>query len=164
MPSAGPARGLIDALLAITLVAFALTSFGFDRAAALDLVAADSPDPFGRWLHWYGIRFDPLVAANPLFLRVMSGVSAFVFGPFYLWAARALWRGDPRLARPAEIYLALMIYSMVVHVAVELWGELPAPDRVVLALVYAPYLVVPFALVRRARALHSAKGRSSAGA
>lgn len=159
-----PRRSTLDALVVVTLVAFAVTSLGFDRAAAMDLVAADSPDPFGRWLYWYGLRFDPLVAANPLFLRVMSGVSAFAFGPFYLWAARALWRGDGRLRRPAEIHAALMTYSMLVHVAVELWGDLPAPDRLVLALVYAPYLLVPVVLVRRARAAQRANGRSSDGA
>lgn len=142
-------RPLLDACLVATLIAFAATSLLFDRAAALDHVAPDSTDPFGRWLWQFGTSYDPLVAQNPLFLRIMSGVSAFVFGPFYLWAARALWRGDPRLRVPALVYASTMLYSMFVHIAVELVGELPPPDLVVFALVYAPYCALPVALVAR---------------
>lgn len=142
-------RPMADAFLVATLLAFAATSLLFDRAAALDHVAPDSPDPFGRWLWQFGNAYDPLVAQNPLFLRVMSGLSAFVFGPFYLWAARALWRGDGRLRVAALVWACAMTYSMVVHVAVELWGELPPTDLLVFALVYAPYCALPVALVAR---------------
>jgi EXPERA (EXPanded EBP superfamily) len=139
-----------DGLVLVTLVGFAATSFLFDRAAALDLVAPDSADPFGRALWSYGQRFDPLVAENPLFLRVMSGISAFVFGPFYLWAARALWRADPRLLGVAPWYAAAMLYSMVVHIVVELRHEVPPPDTVLLLLIYLPYVALPLALPWRA--------------
>jgi EXPERA (EXPanded EBP superfamily) len=142
-------RSRFDVLLAATMLAFAVTSLLFDRAAALDLVAADSPDLFGRLLWQFGVAYDPLVAHNPLFLRVMSGVSAFGFGPFYLWGARALWRGDPRLRVPALVYASVMSYSMLVHVAVELHGELPPPDLLVFVLVYAPYCALPIALLAR---------------
>jgi hypothetical protein len=142
-------RTTLDAMLVATMVAFAGTSFLFDRAAALDHVSPDSSDPFGRWLWWFGTNYDPLVAANPWFLRVMSGISAFVMGPFYLWAARALWRGDPRLKAPALIYAAVMLYSMVVHIAVEVWGDMPPPNLVVFTLMYAPYCALPILLVRR---------------
>lgn len=139
-----------DALVLVTLVAFAATSFLFDRAAAMDLVAPDSADPFGRALWAYGKRFDPLVADNPLFLRVMSGISAFVFGPFYLWAARALWRGDARLVTASHWYAAAMLYSMVVHVTVELRHEVPPPDLLIAFGVYVPYVVLPLVLPWRA--------------
>lgn len=149
-------RTLFDAFLVATMVAFAATSFLFDRAAALDLVAADSPDPFGRMLWQFGTSYDPLVAQNPLFLRVMSGISAFAFGPFYLWAARALWRGDERLRIPAIVYACTMSYSMVVHVAVEFLGELPPTDTLIFALVYAPYCILPAALLARVGARRTA--------
>jgi hypothetical protein len=148
---APPRHTGLDAILLLTLLSFAATSLLFDRAAAMDLVAPDSVDPFGRALHWFGARWDPLVAANPQFLRVMSGISAFVMGPFYLWAARALRRGDPRLHGAALIYMVAMLYSMVVHVWVELFGELPPPDKLVFALIYAPYCALPVALWWRTR-------------
>ena len=140
-----------DGLIIATLLSFAATSFLFDRAAAMDLVAPDSIDPFGRALHWYGVRYDPLVAENPLFLRIMSGISAFVFGPFYLWAARALWRGDARLHRASLLYGAAMIYSMVVHVLVEVWHDVSPPSPIILVGVYLPYVALPLALPRRAK-------------
>jgi hypothetical protein len=144
-----PRRSLLDAMLVATMVAFAGTSFLFDRAAALDLVAPDSSDPFGRWLWWFGTNYDPLVAENPWFLRVMSGISAFVMGPFYLWAARALWRNDPRLRVPALVYAVAMTYSMIVHIAVELWGATPPPSLLVFTMMYLPYCALPILLVRR---------------
>jgi hypothetical protein len=146
-------RTFADAAIIATLVGFAATSLLFDRAAALDLVARDSADPFGRMLWWFGTHYDPLVAQNPWFLRVMSGISAFVFGPFYLWAAMALWRRNASLRLPALVYASTMLYSMVVHVAVEVWGDVPPPDLVVFSLVYLPYVVLPVALALRSRRL-----------
>lgn len=146
-------RTFADAAIAATLVGFAATSLLFDRAAALDLVAVDSPDPFGRMLWWFGTTYDPLVAQNPWFLRVMSAISAFVYGPFYLWAALALWRRNASLRTPALIYASTILYSMIVHVAVEVWGDLPPPSLLIFGLVYAPYCVLPVALVMRCRQL-----------
>ena len=97
------------------------------------------------------MRYDPLVVANPLFLQVMSGISAFVFGPLYFWLARGLWRRDPKVRAPALFWVVAMIYSMIVHVAVELWGELPPPNLMVFVGVYAPYVVVPLLVAWRVR-------------
>ena len=146
-----PRRPLLDAFLVATLCAFAATSMLVDRTAALDIIGPDSADPFARAMYWYGVRYDPLVVANPLFLQVMSAISAFVFGPLYLWLARALWRRDAAIRVPALLYVVAMLYSMVVHVAVEVWGELPPPNMLVFVGVYTPYLVVPLLLAWRVR-------------
>ena len=136
-------------MLAATFLGFAATSFLFDRAAALDWVGPDVADPFGRALWWFAQRWDPLVGQNPLFLRVMSGISAFVFGPFYLVLAWALVKGRAWIRTPAIAYAVVMLYSMVVHVAVELWGELPPPNLPVFFGVYAAYVIAPIVLLRR---------------
>jgi hypothetical protein len=149
---------VLDAFLVATLCAFAATSLLCDRTAALDIIGPDSADPFARAVYWYGVRYDPLVVANPLFLQVMSGISAFVFGPFYLWLARALWRRDARARLPALLWVVAMLYSMVVHVAVEIWGELPPPNVAVFVAVYTPYLVVPLLVAWRMRALGAPTG------
>ncbi len=141
----------IDAFFVVTFASFAATSFLFDRTAALDIVGPDSADPFARALYWYGVRYDPLVVANPLFLRVMSAISAFVFGPFYVWLVRGFLRRDERIRTPAVVYGWVMLYSMVVHVAVELWGELPPPNLPVFFGVYAMYVVAPALLLWRMR-------------
>lgn len=141
----------LDAFLVATFAAFALTSFLFDRCAALDIVAPDSADPFARALWWYGQRYDPLVAANPLFLQVMSAISAFVFGPFYLYLCHGLLKARPQIRIPSIVYGWIMIYSMLVHVAVELWGDLPPPNLVVFWGVYLGYALAPALLLWRMR-------------
>lgn len=142
---------LLDALLIATFASFALTSFLFDRTAALDIVGPDSSDPFARAVWWYGNKYDPLVAANPLFLQVMSGLSAFVFGPFYLYLCHGLWKRSPSVRVPAIAYAWTMLYSMVVHTAVELWGDLPPPNLLVFVGVYAIYGIAPALLLWRMR-------------
>lgn len=144
-------RSLSDAFLVATLCAFAATSLLVDRTAALDIIGPESADPFARAMYWYGVRYDPLVVANPLFLQVMSAISAFVFGPLYLWLARALWRRDSAIRVPALLYSVAMLYSMIVHVAVELWGEMPPPNMLVFVGVYTPYVLVPLLLAWRVR-------------
>lgn len=141
----------IDAFFVVTFASFALTSFLFDRTAALDIIGPDSADPFARAIYWYGVRYDPLVLENPLFLQVMSGISAFVFGPFYLWLVRGFVRRDERIRIPAIVYAWMMLYSMVVHLAVELWGELPPPNIPVFVGVYAIYVIAPVLLLWRMR-------------
>lgn len=140
-------RRSIDAFFVVTFVAFALTSFLFDRTGAIDNIAPDSGDPFARAMYWYGVRYDPLIVANPLFLQVMSGISAFVFGPLYLVLAWGLHHERPWFRTPAVVWAWLMLYSMVVHVAVELWGDHPPPDLLVFTGVYAFYAVVPVLLL-----------------
>lgn len=144
-------RTALDAMLTLTFLGFAATSFLFDRAAGLDWVGPDTADPFGRALYWYGVKYDPLVAANPLVLRLMSAISAFIFGPFYLVLARGLWRGSASIRTPAIVYGWVMLYSMVIHIVYELWGELPPPNLAVFAGVYAPYVVAPALLLWRLR-------------
>jgi hypothetical protein len=142
----------IDLFFVATFAGFAATSLLFDRTAALDIIGPDSIDPFARALYWYAIRYDPLVVENPLFLRLMSAISAFVFGPLYIYLAHGFWRQRARIRTAGLVYGWVMVYSMVVHIVVELWGELPPPNLVVFWLVYAIYLVVPILLLWRLRA------------
>jgi len=138
-----------DRILAITLLGMAIAAFTMDRSAAMDLCAPDSPDPFGRALWGYGERYDPLVSANPHFLRVMSGISAFVFGPIELALAWGLWKQRTGVRAPAIGWSVAMLYSMVVHTIVEFWGSMPPPHPGIALAAYAAYIVVPLVLLRR---------------
>ncbi|MCH9686283.1 MAG: DUF2781 domain-containing protein [Deltaproteobacteria bacterium] len=149
MPTSG--SRFWDWVIVVTLLAMALAAFTMDRSAALDLCAADSADPFGRALWGYGERYDPLVSNNPHFLRVMSGISAFVFGPLELLIAYGIWKQRPWVRTPAFAWSVAMLYSMVVHTIVELWGPMPPPNPVIAVSAYAAYIVVPIALLWRMR-------------
>ena len=142
-------RHPIDLVLVVSFAGFFVTSVVFDRLAALDLVRADSSDPIARALWQYGAAYDPLVAQNPVFLRVMSWISAFVFGPFYLVLVYALVRRRTWIRVPAIIYASCILYSMIVHVVVELMWPEPPPDLVVFAFVYGAYAIAPTLLLVR---------------
>lgn len=144
-----PGRSRLDLALAATLLGFAATSLLFDRAAAMDAVGPESADPFGRALWLYGTKFDPLVAENPLFLRVMSGISAFVFGPFYFVLAWGLAKRRDFIRVPTIVWATAMLYSMVVHVVVELACATPPPNLPVFFGVYAAYVAAPILLLWR---------------
>lgn len=139
-----------DRWLVAGLVIFALTSVFVDRLAAMDVDFNGD----GWWLgvlRWYGENYDPLFLANPQWLRVMSGISAFIFGPAYLVIAWATVRGENAIRTPALVLASTLLYSMVVHLWMELYGEYPVPNLPVLLAVYAPYAAMPFALFWRFR-------------
>ena len=144
----------LDQLLIFGFLTFAFTSFCFDRLAAThaDLEQVDSF--FARYLVEYGRAVDPLVLANPLWLRIMSGISAFLMGPFYLIMVRAFVRGDERIRIPALVYVCAIAYSLVVHLGVEFLGDIKPLNLPVFWATYAPYMVVPLLLAWRMRHPH----------
>jgi hypothetical protein len=139
-----------DRYFILCFLLFACTSLFVDRLAAID---ADfcGEQRMGGALCWYGQHIDPLFLANPQWLRVMSGVSAWVFGPLYLLLAWAFWRGVETARGPAQAWAIAILYSLVVHLYMEFFGEYPTPRPVVLLLVYLPYVIVPFAVIVRMR-------------
>lgn len=139
-----------DRLFVIGLVMFAATSLLVDRLAALDVDVCAEQRMFGA-LCWYGRNIDPLYLANPQWLRVMSGISAWVFGPLYLLLAWGFWRGVDAIREPARAWSWVMIYSMVVHLWMEFFGDHPPANTPAMIAVYLPYMMLPFAVLWRTR-------------
>ena len=75
-----------DRWFILFFLAFASTSFFVDRHAALDVDFCAEQTMRGS-LCWYGQTIDPLFLANPQWLRVISGISAWIMGPTYLLLA-----------------------------------------------------------------------------
>lgn len=134
-------------LIALCLL-FASTSLFVDRLAALDADFCADAHLWGS-LCWYGQTFDPLFLANPQWLRVMSGISAWVFGPVYLLMAWGIRAGNEAVRALALPWSVAMLYSMAVHVHMELFGPLAPPHPLVLALIYLPYALAPVLVIRR---------------
>lgn len=144
----------LDQLLIFVFATFAFTSFAFDRLAFLYADLEGQEGFFVEYLVQYGKTVDPLVLANPLWLRIMCGISAFMMGPFYFVMIRAFIKGDDRIRIPAFIYSCAITYSMVVHMSVEFWGDLPPLNVPVLLAAYAPYAIFPLVLAWRMRHPH----------
>lgn len=143
-------RRPLDLVLIACFLSFAITSFIFDPYTALDVDLATAGGP-ARLIHWFGTHVDPLVLHPPLFLRIMVGISAVVFGPTYLVLAYGLWRDRTGIRTPAIAYASIKIYSMIVYLGVALLGDVPPRDPLLFSVVYLPYGIVPLLLLWRVR-------------
>ena len=115
-----------DWIFIIVFSAFVFTSF------AADLVnAVMRPDPHSGYFwaravyNLYAVGNDPLLIANPVFLRAMTAISAFLFGPFYVALVIAFVKGKNWIRPLALVYAGMIVESMIVLLAVEFAGDLP---------------------------------------
>ncbi len=102
---------------------FVFTSLASDMVNAIS-----NPRPDGYFwaravYNLYAVNNDPLLIANPMWLRVMCFLSAFVFGPFYAVMVYAFARGRNWIRPFALIYAGMILESMIVIIAVEFTGE-----------------------------------------
>lgn len=149
------AQRRLDAILAVVFLWFAVTSGISDALPTLGVeMAPDSPNPLARANYWYAAGTDPLFLHPPVWMRFVTGLSAFVYGPFYLVLAWALWRGRNWIQLPAVIY-ATMISGItgVIVFGVEFFGEPEwrTPNPVKFLSFNLPYVLVPLLLLVRMR-------------
>jgi len=145
----------IDVFFAIVFVLFAVTSGISDAVPTLGIeMSPDSANPLARANYWYAIDADPLFMHPPVWMRFVTGLSAFVYGPFYLVLAWALVKGKNWIQLPAVIY-ATMISSItgIIVFGVEFFGE---PEfRTLNPLKFLgfnlPYVLLPILLLVRMR-------------
>ena len=69
----------------------------------------------------------------------------------YLVLAWAFWRGVDAVRIPAIAWAIAILYSMVVHLWMEVFGDHPAPNLPLLLAIYLPYVVLPIAVLYRLR-------------
>lgn len=113
-----------DWIFIIVFSVFVFTSF------AADLVnAVMRPDPESGYF-WaravynvYALGNDPLLIANPMFLRVMTAISAFLFGPFYIVLVISFVKGKNWIRPFALVYVGMIVESMIVLLVVEFTGD-----------------------------------------
>lgn len=145
----------IDVFFAVVFVLFALTSGISDAVPTLGIeMAPDSPNPLARANYWYAIDADPLFMHPPVWMRFVTGLSTFVYGPFYLVLAYALVKGKNWIQLPAVIY-ATMISSItgVIVFGVEFFGEpeFRTLNPVKFLSFNLPYVLLPLLLLARMR-------------
>lgn len=145
----------VDVFFAVVFVLFAVTSGISDALPTLGIeMSPDSANPLARANYWYAIDADPLFMHPPVWMRFVTGLSTFVYGPFYLLLAWCLVKGKQWIQLPAVIY-ATMISSItgIIVFGVEFFGE-PA-FRTLNPLKFlafnTPYVVLPLVLLARMR-------------
>jgi hypothetical protein len=141
----------VDKVLVATFVLFAFTSFVMEPYVVFGVDLAAARDPFGRAWHLYASRWDPLFLATPLFLRVMCGIDAVVFGPMYVALIVGFLRRREWVRTLALVYASAIVYSTIVYFAVELLAPPPGTDLAMVILINVPYTVMPLVLAWRVR-------------
>lgn len=148
-------RRPLDAILAAVFAAFAITSVISDL---LPTLGVDFSQPTGNLLvdanYWYAHDTDPLFMNPPAWMRIVTGLSALVYMPFYLLLVGALLRGWNGIQLPAVIYATMIVtLTGVVVFGVEFFGEPEwrTPQPVKFLAFNLPYVLFPLLLLVRMR-------------
>jgi EXPERA (EXPanded EBP superfamily) len=145
----------VDIFFAVVFTAFTVTSVISDL---LPTIGVDFSRPSGNFFananYWYAHDADPLFMHPPVWMRIVTGLSAFVYMPFYIVLVYALIRGRNWIQLPAVIY-ATMISTItgIIVFGVEFFGEagLRTQNPVKFLAFNLPYVLIPLLLLVRMR-------------
>ncbi|MDQ1569465.1 MAG: hypothetical protein QOF79_139 [Actinomycetota bacterium] len=145
----------VDIFFAVVFSIFIVTCIISDSIEGLGIPQTpNSPNILAQWNYTYSSQYDPLYLAEPLWLRMISGTSAFVYLPFYVILVIALIRGWNRIQLFAVIYATMIISLTAIPIfGVEFLGG-PGertPNPVGFLLYNGPYVLIPLILLIRMR-------------
>ncbi|MGC9152011.1 MAG: EXPERA domain-containing protein [Microbacter sp.] len=145
----------VDLFFAVVFSMFAVTCVISDAIPTLGIVMdPHSANVLARANYWYAASTDPLFMHPPVWMRIVTGLSAFVYGPFYLLLVYCLVKGKNWIQLPAVIYATMIVtLTGIVVFGVEFFGE-PAfrtPDPIKFLTFNLPYVLIPLLLLIRMR-------------
>jgi hypothetical protein len=112
------------------------------------------PAPLVDLVHWYGNNYDPLLIARPPFWQMTIWIDVIFFGPFYLCAIYAFFRGRDWIRVPALVWSGTMLANVLILLMEERYGT-HATDHFGLVLAAnLAWLLMPFAMIWRMRHQH----------
>ena len=150
----------VDIFFMIMFALFIVTSGIADLIPTIGIeMAPDSPNFISRANYNYAFECDPLFLFTedhpvPVWMRFVTGLSAFVYPVFYVFFIIASFRGWNRIQIPAVMYAtAISIITGVIVFGVEFFGETEwrcqnIPKFLSLNL---PYVIIPLLLLVRMR-------------
>jgi len=145
----------IDILFLVIFSIFIVTCIISDSVEGLGLdQVADSPNILVQWNYWYASNFDPLYQSHPLWLRFISGTSAFVYVFFYILLIISILKGFNWIQLYSVIYATMIIALTGIPIfGVEFFGPVGerTPNPGVFLLFNAPYILFPLLLLIRMR-------------
>lgn len=146
----------IDIFFLCIFSLFIVTCILSDSAEGLGLdQVAGSSNILVQLNYTYSSQYDPLYQSHPLWLRFISGTSAFVYSVFYVFLIISLVKGWNRIQLPSVIYATMIIALTAIPIfGVEFFGPVGerTPNPVVFLLYNGPYVLVPLLLLIRMRA------------
>lgn len=157
--SASPSLALrdrpIDIFFIVIFSAFTITSLISDLLPTLGVdISQPSSNFFVNSNWWYAHDTDPLFADPPAWMRIVTGLSAFLYLPFYIVLVVSIIRRWDWIQLPSVIY-ATMIASItgIIVFGVEFFGEAQwrTPNPVKFLVFNLPYVLIPLLLLVRMR-------------
>ncbi|CAE7255533.1 Tmem97 [Symbiodinium natans] len=100
-------------------------------------------------IHWYGKNYDPLLMARPTWWKVTIWWDVLFFGPFYVLAFYAFLFRKRWIRFPSICYSCVLLTIVSVILAEETFGPHAAPQRSLVLLLNAPWVVEPACLLVR---------------
>eukprot|EP01121_Diplochlamys_sp_Union-15-3_P001179 TRINITY_DN1103_c0_g1_i1.p1 TRINITY_DN1103_c0_g1~~TRINITY_DN1103_c0_g1_i1.p1 ORF type:complete len:189 (-),score=19.28 TRINITY_DN1103_c0_g1_i1:54-620(-) len=146
-----------DLVIVIFFITFIVLSLCFDLFQALSGENAtlentkDLPWPqaLKEAYFWWTDICDPLIRANPVWLRVMSFVSPVVYIPYWLLGIYAFLFGKEWIRTPTIMFCTALIYSLIVIFAEHIYGPYKSHNLPLIFAAYGPYLLFPIFLLIR---------------
>jgi len=102
-------------------------------------------------IHWWARSFDPVVWTRAPWYRATIWIDSLVFGPFYLLAIWAFWKGKSWIRIPCFVWAGMMIAIVTIILFEELWGATPTASRGLVFGANLPWFLFPFAVIGRMR-------------
>jgi hypothetical protein len=112
------------------------------------------PAPLVDMVHWWGTTFDPVQYARPAWWRATIWIDALLFGPFYVAAIVAFWKGRDWIKNPSLVWCGLMFANVSIILFEELVGPHATPARGMVLLANAPWLLMPIVTAYRVWSAH----------
>jgi hypothetical protein len=144
-----------DFVFIVIFSIFIITCIISDSVEGLGLdQVANSGNILVQWNYTYSSNNDPLYQAHPLWLRMISGTSAFVYVIFYVLLVISLIKGFNWIQLYSVIYATMIISLTGIPIfGVEFFGAVGerTPHPIIFLLYNGPYILFPLLLLIRMR-------------
>jgi EXPERA (EXPanded EBP superfamily) len=143
----------IDIFFIVLFSVFIITCIISDSVEGLGIPqVAHSTNLLAQWNYTYAAHYDPLYQKEEVWLRFISGTSAFLYLPFYVILIISLVKGWNRIQIFAVIYATMIVSLTAIPIfGAEFFGPLPTPNPGMFLLYNGPYVLFPLLLLIRMR-------------
>jgi EXPERA (EXPanded EBP superfamily) len=143
----------VDIFFICIFAIFIVTCIISDSVEGLGIPqVAHSTNLLAQWNYTYASNYDPLYQKEEVWLRFISGTSAFLYLPFYVILIISLAKGWNRIQIFAVIYATMIVSLTAIPIfGAEFFGPIPTPNPGIFLAYNAPYVVIPLILLLRMR-------------
>jgi hypothetical protein len=145
----------VDIVFLVIFSLFIVTCIISDSVEGLGLdQVPNSSNLLVQWNYTYSSQYDPLYQAHPLWLRFISGTSAFIYVGFYVLLIISIAKGFNWIQLYSVIYATMIISLTGIPIfGVEFFGPVGerTPNPAMFLLYNGPYVLFPLLLLIRMR-------------